>query len=393
MKLRRKTDVLQPQPLFVVIFGEPGSWKSSTSFTMPGPCLHFDFDNGFHRTDPKLRPDSFEMSDWRAFYDYVMSRQFEKFIRQGGYKTVILDTIGTLIEDLIIPYLINEPGNATGSGGLRLDRWTIVSENFSVLKKRFQSLGLHICAVCHGKEVGENEKKWGLDVKGNTRNIIYRSCDMMGFTFPQGKKIFLDFNPSTIHAGKNMARLPVLAIPYSNQPDYDNFLAQEVVQACNKAITTQSAVVVQFNKALDEWRLSIQTCEIESELMAQIEAIKGIENRSMKMQVSTLMQERLADLDFRYDKGKGVLIKTNIAKKNTTSEQPTEQPSGESIQVKIWKDKFEKCITPQELTAIYKEVEGITNNTLKIATKREFLIAVGAKEFEFDPRLKKVVNG
>lgn len=301
MKLRKSIDALEARLLLIVLFGEPGSWKSSTSFTMPKPVLHFDFDNGFHRTLPDIRPDSFEMSSWSAFYKYVMSRDFEILVKENGYKSVALDTIGTLIEDLIIPHLIQEPGNSTRSGGLRLDRWTIVSEQFNVLKKRLQSLGLHICAVCHGKEVGENEKKWGLDVKGNTRNIIYRSADMIGFTFPQGDHIYLDFNPTSLHAGKNMAALPVMRIPNPDSALYEDFLATTVIDACNKKITTQSKQAVDANNEYKEWVTEIDAAS-EEELAEKVPLILEIKKSLVRVKVGTYFKQKLKSINRKYDK-------------------------------------------------------------------------------------------
>ena len=302
-KLIRKTEPLDKKDPFVVIYGQPGVGKTSLSFTMPSPVLHLDFDKGVDRAVQKVRPDSVAITSYGDFHNYVFSDQFEQDVQSEGWKSVVLDTVGTLLEDHIAPWLISkEPKNSNNMGGLSLTGWGALGIAFNNLKGRLQSLGLQICAVAHGKEEGDGDKQIRLAVKGGSSDIIYRSCDMMGYMYIRGNDRVIDFNPRAAHMGKNVARLPITTIPDSESDKYDVFLDQVVVQTCINRMKEKSLAQLAFNKEVLSWKKKLSICKTTDDFDLFIGLLKESDNKLLKVQVKKMLGEALKKAKMVYNK-------------------------------------------------------------------------------------------
>jgi hypothetical protein len=298
--IRRATEALLAKLLFFVFFGEPGTGKTSLSFTMPKP-LHFDFDDGIHRAVQKIRPDSIKVTNWIEFYNFIMSVDFANMVKENGYKSVVLDTIGTMIDNHIISYLLTQPQHRTAIG-LKINSWVVVSDMVKSLKARFTSLDLHICAICHGKEYMEGDtKKWGLDVKGSSRSILYSTCDMLGFMYANGNQVELDFNPNSRHVGKNMANYGILPVPQAETIHYDTYLTK-LIEDCNKKITSKSAAQVQYNKELEEWKGWIDDADSIEAFTALQPQLAELGHQVLKATLGAYFMGRLKKKGFQVDK-------------------------------------------------------------------------------------------
>jgi hypothetical protein len=304
-KLVRSTDPLKKKKPFIVIFGYPGLGKTTLSFTMPKP-LHLDFDLGIDRAVQKIRPDFFSIDDYGDFHNYIMSEDFEILVREEGYKTIILDTVGTLLEDFMAPWLIRkEPKNGNNAGGLSLQGWGSLGTTFNALKSRLRSLGVMVCAVCHAKEEGDgNDKQVRLAVKGGSTDIIYRSCDQMGLIYMKGSDRVIDFNPTSQHIGKNVAGLPVTKIPDASSPTYDNFLEAQVVEVLISKMQEQSEAQIEFNKVLQEWKEILEPCKTVADFNDFIDQVKEIdeqEDKLLKVAVKKLLAVALKEKGLEYN--------------------------------------------------------------------------------------------
>ena len=344
-KLIKKTQAVSPKNPFVVLYGQPGCGKTSLSFTMPKPILHLDFDNGISRAVQKIRPDYFEVKSYGDFQKYVFSEGFEELVNIEGYKSVILDTIGTLLDNYITPWLIEkDPRNGTATGGLSLQGWGALSIAFNQLKTRLESLGLEICAVCHGREEGDgNNKQIRLDVKGGSSQIIYRSCDMLGYVYIKGSKRAIDFNPTATHIGKNVARLPVSYIPDASSQSYDDWLKVNVVDKCIENMREASLAQVAFNEALESWTELLESRKSPGDFDEFIKQVTELEDETLRIHIKPLLAKALDDKKLKYnpEKKKVEKIKPPKKKKEDQDKDPEEgqatedtNPEGKGEEVK-----------------------------------------------------------
>lgn len=306
-QLVRSTDTMPERKLFFVLFGYPGIGKTSLSFTGEKPVLHLDFDKGIDRAVQKIRPDYYAVQSFADFNDFINSADFANMVKENAYRTVVIDTVGTLLDDFIAPALIAEsPKNGNRSGGLTLAGWGALSNSFNLMKARLQSLDLHIVAICHAKEEGDDaQKQVRLAVKGGSTDILYRNADMIGLVYPHGSKRMVDFNPTELHIGKNITDLPATAIPHATDMAYDNFL-EDVIQKCYARMSEASEAQLRFKADLAEWKTKLDACKKEKDfdsLGADIKA--NVSNVTLKTTIGNLYAEKLRQMGLAFNKETG----------------------------------------------------------------------------------------
>lgn len=325
------TDALKIEVIFAVLYGLPGVGKTSASFTMPRPILHLDADNGLHRAVQKIRPKSAKITEYGGFYEFVMSDEFVAYIRENEIKTVVIDTVGTLLDNLIAPYLIkNDPKNGNNTGGLSLQGWGALKNNFNSLKARLQSLGLHVCCVCHAKEEGEsNSRRFELAVSGGSTEVIYRTADLIGLVTVQGDRRIVNFNPTNGNIGKNVGNLPAFNIPNSDSDQYDGFMAGVIAQAIQN-MAAGSVAQVEFNKSLDTWRDILGTRNTPADFDKFLADALALPEGLLKATVRRLLADRLVEKELKFDKDSGKIVYIN---------PPAEEPKGKRKAEKVTADE------------------------------------------------------
>lgn len=346
-------ETISPKNLFVVLFGDPGVGKTTLSFTMPSPVLHLDFDNGVERADQKIRPTTIKVNDYGKFHDWVMSDDFEAFVESHGIKSVNIDTIGTLLDNYMAGWLIKQdPKNGTSTGALSLGGWGALAVTFNLLIARFQKLGLEVGAVCHAKEEGDGtDRKIGLAVKGGSTDIIYRSCDMMGYVFMKGTNRMIEFSPNGLHVGKNVAGLDTLKVPNTDTDQYDTFLADKVVAACRAKMTQASQKQVEFKARLDEFKGIMADCEFTGDFEAA-KAWVAEQHGTLQAQAGKMLEDAVAS---------------------------------------SWNAQLEACRKPEEMNNFIESFKSEQSNYIKAKIKPLITARLNALQMKFDKETQKVV--
>lgn len=323
--IRSEVEPIKPRPFFGVIYGLPGVGKTSLGFTMPN-VLHIDADRGLERAVQKMRPQSAEVTEYGDFFDYIMSRDFEEYVRMQGIESILLDTVGTLLDDLVAPWLIRvDAKNGNNSGGLALPGWGALKSNFGVLKNRFQSLGLHTLCICHAKEEGEsNSRRFELAVSGGSADIIYRTSDLIGLMTVQGTKRILNFNPTNFNIGKNVGNLPVYTIPDATSDEYDNFFTN-ILKAVSAKMTEQSEKQVAFKKDLETWKDLLDSRVTTDDFDQFMKDVAKLPDGLLKTSIKTLIRAKLVEKNYKYDIDLKKVVDMNQQSETTENEAINEE--------------------------------------------------------------------
>jgi hypothetical protein len=289
---------IPPKPLFLVLAGLPGIGKTSTAFTVRNAfCL--DADMGVARAVQKKRPGLYTVTDYALFKGYAFSPDFEAKVKQAGIETVIIDTVGAFLDDVIAPYLIRSNHQYGSSGGLSQRGWGALNAEFNSFVNRCFSLGLNIIAVTHGKD-DEDEatknKTINLAVKGGSKDLILRKADMVGFIMLRNGQSVLDFNKSAhTLVAKNTAGLAPLALPHRDTPEYDLFL-QSVLDATKQKMAEFSETQIAALK------LQTELLDLISELTSladvpQLQArIEAVDNHMVRQAALSVLAGRYAEI-------------------------------------------------------------------------------------------------
>lgn len=366
------TQQIANRPLLLTLSGYPGQWKTTTAFTAEKPLL-FDFDKGIDRAEPTFRCPYYNIPDYGAFKEQmVMTTEFADLVRNMGIKTIILDTVGAMLEDSITPWLISIDGKyAQRDGSLSQKGWGQLQSEFNSLINRFWGLGLDVVAVCHAKEEGgkdDGSKSLRLAVKGGSNEIITRKSDMLGFIKMVRKERVLDFNASDEQIGKNTGGFAPLTVPDVNTIQYQTFLA-DIFTATRRKMQTLTATQVKVNDQIEEVAEKVAACEsiaallilqVEIDALSQIVALQctqhsatrfvelffasegnelpaehkkltaffqqtkeqlsilGIENVYWKKAISSRISQHAKELGYKYDAEKATFVKLKASDEATT---------------------------------------------------------------------------
>jgi hypothetical protein len=282
----------------VIIFGQPGIGKTSIACTMQNPVL-FDFDRGSHRAIQGIIPDPYQPSNYQEFRDWLWSVDAEKELKKGT--TAVIDTVGTLLEDFIAPWLIQQnPKNGYG-GQLALKGWGALKAEFTSIRARFKELGCNLVAIAHEREEGDGDaRQYRIAVSGGSADILYRSFDQIGFFYMEGSSRILDFNPNSLHIGKNPAGLPKLKVPAEGA--LDGWLHEKVVGAFQDRQKAALEMAEKVKLEVDEYREAIQLCNSAQTFQEMMEKIAKEKNKTVQVQAGQVFRKAMADFGLTYDK-------------------------------------------------------------------------------------------
>ena len=324
LKMTRKEQPLTQRAISTVHYGLPGVGKTTTGFTFPKPCLHFDFDKGVNRAYQALRPDSAEITNYGEFQDYIMSDQFAKDVAEAGYKTCIVDTVGTMLDDTIAPWLIGKDPKNARAGGLSLQGWGALGSTFNLFRSRIRGLGMELHMICHAKQ--DDEKRYILAVKGGSVDIIYRSADLIGLIYVKGDDRVAVYSPRHDNVCKDTGRIGEIVIPDpEKQFEAYRVFGETITDKCKTKMVEESHAQVEAQEAIKQYLESIDNASKAADFDAIISGLAEEPNQVIKAQVRNKLSEALKDKKFYYDTEAGKVKKKTAKAQNGAEEASKEE--------------------------------------------------------------------
>lgn len=295
-KLIKPTDSLPERNVVIVIYAQPGTSKTSLSFTSENPLL-LDFDEGLERCVG--RKDAAKVEAWQD----VLNMQSEGVFK--NYKTLIIDTAGTCLDNFIAAHVIKlDYKNKKGTGGLSLSGYGDMKEVFAAFIRSLK--GIDIILICHAqeKEAAGDRTIVRPKMTGGSYDVIMSIADMVGYMDVQQGKRVLNFNPTDINVGKNSAELPRLELPDYKHKDWPEYMAR-IIRAVKDRMTNMG----------EEQRAAAETFKALCEALAAMAKPEDFLAFSLsvteqpeiyKAQLRKLLNERLKVVGLVYDKVKNV---------------------------------------------------------------------------------------
>jgi len=378
-----ETDALKIASILTVIFGDLGMGKTSLSMQSEESIL-LDFDDGLKRSTKRKR--AVQMRTFAGALDFIRSEKFKEL----KPRTVILDTGGTLLDNYIAHYVIeNETANKKKGGGLSLQGYGALKEVFSQFINELKRMQIDIVIVCHTEQYKDGESlRFRPKMTGGSYDILMQVADLVGYMESKNEKRTLNFNPTDRHIGKNAPNFANFIIPHAETIEFDNFLGRIIADAKEK----MSKLDEEQQKALlllDEKRKEVDEADTFEKLVAltetfadlkpafQIQLSKLVEDKKtefIKVMISglteplqldvmlneiktkygdsnfykRLLNDRKTGLGFEFDKDNGVFVKPEVKDEpgaevkeedkqpvlNAVTEVPAEQTNAPAEEVK-----------------------------------------------------------
>ena len=269
---------------------------------MPKPVLFLDFDRGALRAVQANRPDVVNVSDFGQFYQSLMGDDFKAFVQSNGYKSIVLDTVGSMLDDFASNYLVRaDRKNGNAAGGLSLQGWGAMGTLFNSIRNRFMELGLNVCFIAHAKDAGEDAvARMDLAIKGGSSDIVVRVSDQIGFMYMEGQNRTIDFSPSQVHLGKDTGAIGKVTVPQPTEANYGAYLSG-ICEKVNAKMFAETEAQVKARETIEAYRAEIGFAETPEEFTDLSERLAK-EGASVKASLKSDLTKRLKETNIVYNK-------------------------------------------------------------------------------------------
>lgn len=262
MPIIRKNDVAPERPIIIVLYGTPGTGKTSVATTADNPLL-IDTDRGYDRAVQRI--DTLEASKWQD-----IASEYATF---KGYKTIIVDTAKALLDDYLSVFAVEQNYKLAPNS---LKRFGKMAEDFKMFVNTLRSNGSDLIFICHDKETADGDIiKHAPDCTGQSKDLLIRIADQVGYICKENGKRTIRFEPMDNFVGKNVAGLGSLIIPDNTDPNFSTFMAG-IIKNVKLSIQNRSEAQRKANDTLKNLREQLTNVATEEEAAALLDVSQSL---------------------------------------------------------------------------------------------------------------------
>lgn len=288
MPILKKNDVTPRRPVIVMIYGQPGSGKTSIAATADEPLI-VDTDKGYDRSVKRV--DTLIANKWE---DVIAEQNAGTF---DNYKTIILDTVRGCTDDYLQVYVVGLDYKLQRN---TLKRFGAMADQFKAFVNFLRSKGCDIVFIAHDKETQEGDViKHSPDCTGQSKDLLIRIADEVGYIYIQNGTRKISFSPDDTHIGKNVAELPVTDIPDAATPEFSGFMSR-LIDKVKDSIQNKSESNRKANGMIAELRDMLDAAMTDEEVDALLTASQDLP-KALKKPFFDEMKNKLGEKGFTYD--------------------------------------------------------------------------------------------
>jgi len=339
IKITYSSDAIEVKNCAVVVYGQPGGFKTSLGFTASKPLL-VDFDKGAARA--LNRGDSVQVSTW-ADIEGITKTDLEP------YETLVIDTVGRMLDALEIDIVAKNAKHAQTDGTLSLKGWGVLKKRYQVWVDTVRSWGVDVVLLAHQKEKEINDILVARpDVQGGSYAEVFKSADSVGYAYIMDGKRMLNFNPTETSIGKNIINAEAYVVPDFNVES--GFLAGIIadIKEAMKTISEQGIVV---QGLVAKWREAILPAATADEINKLIGPVNKIKEVPVKLQARQMLGDQAKAIDLVWNKQ----AKKYLAK---PEDPPEDETATTAEDEKAAKPEVDHSITAKQLEASIEKENG-----------------------------------
>ena len=211
--------------LTVLIFGAPGTGKTSLGYSAPDSLL-INLDMGAHRVKPEHRAGK-DTSVCKTFDEVKADVEYAK----GKYKTIVIDTGGALVE-MLKQYVVDHPqefkGGAKAMGGISLQGYGFVKTLWNDFTRMLRQ-NFNVVYIFHetAEKNGDDGTFYSIVVEGAAKNVVWQSADLAGRLFVNNGQRYLGFTPTEQYSAKSSFGISgIVPVPELKPGDPNDFLTR-----------------------------------------------------------------------------------------------------------------------------------------------------------------------
>jgi len=292
--LVKRNESFPQRPVIIVLYGTPGAGKTSLFNTSENPVL-IDCDRGSDRAANRA-DGTIIASNWQ---DVLTDEPEIK-----NYKTLGIDTAKSVLDDFLMVWVVDKDYKLKTN---KLKAYGAIGDEFKAFINRRRAESLDIVIIAHSKEEKDGDNtKISPDVTGQSKDLILRIADQVGFITVENGKRVINFEPTDRTIGKNVARIPKTEIPNETDPAYKTFMA-DIIQHVKDSIRKQSQEQIEAQNEIEAFQNELDLCADNDSLMeisAKCAKLPKAQQAAMKKRV--LAKVELLGMKFDKEQNKFV---------------------------------------------------------------------------------------
>lgn len=291
--------------IIMIVSGLPGVGKTTLALSAPDVVI-IDADEGMARVNPAHRKDASMCKTYEELLEDVKS-----FV--GTYKTVVVDTGGSLIDMLKDWAMRNEPSANKKSGGFSQQGFGFVKQEFlrlsAELRKNFNVIYLfHV-----SKDKQNDEVFYDLVCEGSAKNLVWQPADLGAYMHIINGERYLGFTPTMNYNAKSAYGIKGLVkVPELQDGDPNDFLTKLFEQARANMKAESDSLKPQkeaYEVAINKGQAIINGIQKPEDCIPALNEIRGLQHglTSLKELVAAY-KKKVKDLGYKYDAGKKAYV-------------------------------------------------------------------------------------
>lgn len=201
---KKASELTEKKTISILIYGQPGSGKSSMAVSAPGPVVVFDFDGGIRRVNAAHRAETItvEINEWKDVEEAMKSEEMAQF------KTIVIDTAGKMLS-FMDKYIIAKSRDKNPVRSLTLNEYGIRKTMFNNFVQQSMTMGKNVVFIAHDREEKDGEiRKVRPEVGGSSAGDLIKELDLVGYLELIGNERVISFTPCERFYAKNACNLP-----------------------------------------------------------------------------------------------------------------------------------------------------------------------------------------
>ena len=329
--IKQPSEIQEKKNLVMLVYGSPGDGKTTLAISAPKPVL-LDMDGGVGRTlaahrCPVVQGLNGKPLPWAADPANRVNGEDEPSvlgalaeIRALPFETIVVDTVGKLLDALSDTIMRTNPAMRQRDGSLSLKGYGARKRMFKDFVSQCLAMGKNVVFIAHAQEskVGDDIKVSPI-IGGSSETDLMTEIDLAGYlTNIGGKRLLFWGNDGSGLAKQftakntcflpNVMEVPVVADTYGNILAPNNFLCT-VIDHYNENQEKKEELNARYANLIEEGRKTIALAENAKQLNKTKDVLSEVEViYDSKLILGRALNERARELGCKYDKEKNAYV-------------------------------------------------------------------------------------
>jgi phage nucleotide-binding protein len=295
--IKKSTELIIPSTIKMMLYGQAGMGKTTLALSSPSPLL-LDFDNGVKRVNMSHLEgvDIVQITAWQDVQE-VLKEDL------GAYRTIIVDTVGKMM-DYIIAY-------KCGKRLPQIKDWGGINAEFGWLVRNLSDVNKHIIFVAHRDTRREGDDTVFIPaLREKSYNSIVTELDLLGYLEMRSEngrqRRTITFDPTSRNDGKNTCNLasamevPTIVDAKGCPTGKNDFILTKVINPYLAMLAAKKAEKEKYDQVIEEIKEQIELitdAPSANDFISRINAFDHV--GSSKAMAAKLLRDKATQLNLK----------------------------------------------------------------------------------------------